>query len=57
MDILLKTLLNSKKFGEYIKDIENFKLPTMLTGLTSVAKVQMMSATNFLPKKNYICYI
>ena len=54
MDVILKTLLNSKKFGKYIKDIEENKLPTMLTGLTSVAKVQMMSATNLFTNKRII---
>ena len=47
MDKLLDRLLNSNKFGNYIKDIKANKMPIMLSGLTSVAKVQMMSATSY----------
>ncbi len=51
MDILLETLLNSKSFGNYIKDVKSKKLPIMLSGLNSVAKVQMMSATSLLAER------
>ncbi len=51
MDVILETLINSKKFGSYIKDVKSNKSPIMLSGLTSVAKVQMMSATTLLVKR------
>lgn len=54
MDLILKTLLNSEKFGKYIQNIKVNKLPVMLTGLTSVAKVQMMSATSFFTKRKIV---
>ena len=54
MDIILETLLNSKKFGEYIRDVKGNKFPIMLSGLTSVAKVQMMSATQLFSKNSLI---
>lgn len=56
MNTILETLLNSKKFGSYIEDVKNDKFPLMLSGLTSLAKVQMMSATSLFTE-NKLIYI
>ena len=54
MNTILEILLNSKTFGNYIKDVKNNKMPIMLSGLTGVAKVQMSSATSFFTDKSLI---
>ena len=56
MNLLIKELGNLKKFTEYISNIENKTSPIVLSGLSSVGKIQLIEATKEYLNKN-ICII
>ena len=56
MNILIKELGNLPKFQEYVTDIEKNLSPIVLSGLSSVGKIQLIEATREYSNRN-ICII
>ena len=52
MNILIKELGNLPKFKEYVLDIENKISPIVLSGLSSVGKIQLLEATRQYSNRN-----
>ena len=45
MNIIIKELENLDKFSEYITEIKNKISPIVLSGLSSVGKIQLIEAS------------
>ena len=56
MNILIKELENLKKFKEYVSDINKKISPIVLSGLSSVGKIQLLEATKEFADRN-ICIV
>ena len=56
MDLLIKKLVDNKKFNDYVKDIKNKISPISLSGLTDVGKAQLIVAT-LKEEKRPICIV
>ena len=56
MNIIIKELENLDKFSEYITEIKNKISPIVLSGLSSVGKIQLIEASKQYTGKN-LCII
>ena len=56
MNILIKELGNLPKFQEYVRNIEKKSSPIVLSGLSSVGKIQLIEATREYSNSN-ICIV
>lgn len=54
MNSLIRVLGESKKFSEYVLDIENKKSPIQLSGLSVMGKIQIVEATREFINRNIL---
>lgn len=53
MNFLIEDLKKANKFLEYVEDVKNKYSPIILSGLSSVGKIQLVEATKEYTNKNY----
>lgn len=56
MNFLIEDLKKANKFLEYVEDVKNKYSPIILSGLSSVGKIQLVEATKEYTNKN-ICLV
>ena len=56
MNFLIKSLENLEKFSDYTSQIKEEKSPIVLSGLSSVGKIQLIEATREYADRN-ICIV